>query len=562
MALDDAGNVYVTGILSGNVLRVSRSGQVQEVFDIAGTPLTSIRSLAVDSRDNLYVSAPSSNQVFEVAPDGDLTLLIDGSGDGSGNPLDGPTDIALDSQRNLYVAGINSWNVFKITPTGAIEEIIDETGDGAGNALSSPQYVTTDSAGNVYVSGTFSNNVFRVAPSGSITEIIDVNGDGRGNSLSRPQGIAVDDQGTVYVAGQSSKNVFSIAPDGTVTEILDLLSVPGPYALALPREVAVHRSSGTVFLSCWQPDTVFRIAPDGTFVELLDSSGDGAGNPFLASAGLAVDADGHAYAAGAASDNLFFATPNLAPVFDSRSPCDQVLTATAGVPLSIEIKATDTVFNELTLAASTLPPGAVSTPSVATGNPTSLTLDWTPSPSDVGTHSVVFACFDQASGFAMCPITIEVAECLLLLGAAPGAASVRAGGHTFATQLSGVTAALPVTMESPAELAVGELDRATRSLLAAPAAAPVVPIPLGGRDVWLLPGPGQLFFAQVVMWNPNGFPTNPEQWSRALATYVMPNGGLVTLPLGDKNGMDLGAALEQGTDGGYTLSFPFSIEGL
>ena len=65
--------------------------------------------------------------------EGDITEIIDASGDGAGNPLSGPLSVAVDGAGSVYVAGRFSDNAFQITPPGTITEIIDAAGDGAGN---------------------------------------------------------------------------------------------------------------------------------------------------------------------------------------------------------------------------------------------------------------------------------------------------------------------------------------------------------------------------------------------------------------------------------------------
>ncbi len=99
-----------------------------------------------------------------VMAQGDITEIIDASGDGAGNPLDGSISIAVDGAGTVYVTGYDSDNAFRITPAGKITEIIDASGDGAGKTLDGSHGVAVDGAGNVYVTGVDSDNAFCIAP--------------------------------------------------------------------------------------------------------------------------------------------------------------------------------------------------------------------------------------------------------------------------------------------------------------------------------------------------------------------------------------------------------------
>jgi len=225
IAVDAAGNVYVAGLSSDNAFKITPGGTITEIIDGTGdgtgggvNVLASPKGIAVDAAGNVYVTGTGSNNAFKITPGGTITEIIDGAGDGV-NGLASTFGIAVDAAGNVYVAGIGSNNAFKITPGGTITEIIDSTGDGV-NGLLNPQRIAVDAAGNVYVAGDNSNNAFKITPGGTITEIIDSTGDGV-NGLVSPQAIAVDAAGNVYVTGFNSDNAFKITPGGTITEIID-----------------------------------------------------------------------------------------------------------------------------------------------------------------------------------------------------------------------------------------------------------------------------------------------------------------------------------------------------
>jgi hypothetical protein len=146
---------------------IGAAGQnITEVIDVTGDGMGNAldfpEGIAVDDFGNVYMTGAGSDNAFKITPGGVITQIIDGTGDGMGNMLDLPEGIAVDSSGNVYVAGAVSDNAFKITPGGVITQIIDATGDGAGNTLDAPRGIAVDDFGNVYVPGAGSNNAFKI----------------------------------------------------------------------------------------------------------------------------------------------------------------------------------------------------------------------------------------------------------------------------------------------------------------------------------------------------------------------------------------------------------------
>jgi hypothetical protein len=294
-----------TGALLVSTARAQVVESVTLILDESGDgthTMVNPFGLRTDAAGNLYVACDSSN-AFRVTPAGQVTELIDFSGDGQGHVLLYCRGIALGGAGEVFVAGQGSDNAFRISPGGRIEEIIDATGDGAGHELNQPWTLAADAAGNAYVPGAGSHNAFKITPAGAITQIIDASGDGAGHVLDRTWGIAVDVGGNVYVTGTTSRNAFKITPTGTITQILDASGDGAGHTLDEAREIAVDRA-GNVFVAGGEGDNAFKITPAGAVTQIIDGSGDGV-HPLVDVRSIAVDAGGNAYVTGILSDNAF-----------------------------------------------------------------------------------------------------------------------------------------------------------------------------------------------------------------------------------------------------------------
>lgn len=237
-------------------------------------------------------------------------------------------------------------------------------------------------------------------------------------------------------------------------------------------------------------------------------------------------------------------------------------TASVGVLFSFGVSASDVDAGDVvTLDVQNLPAGAQMSPVLpALGNPVSSTFEWTPTNADQGTHVVTFTATDLAGREASCQVTIEVAECYLALGRGLGSETFNAGGHVFTTQLAEITAVYPVTMVEGPEFLLGPALPAGLQ-----AHGPVAQHRTRfGAGTPVLPAPslGELFTAQVVMWNPPIFPGNPEQWSQGVFVSIEPFGSrVVSRSYGTENGIQLEASTYE-AGGQRWLRFPFSIDGM
>jgi sugar lactone lactonase YvrE len=175
-AIDSFGNIYTT--FSG-----SRGQKV---------PVAVYR---FDSQGMLYISSRYDGFVYQVTPNGNVSVFVEGMGVATG--------LAFDGIGNLYV-GDRSGTVFKISPTRQIFVFATlEPSIAAYHLAFGPDDY-------LYVTGPTTSSfdtVHRISHEGEVEVFY--------RGLGRPQGMAFDEEGRLYVAASISgrKGVVRIYPD-------------------------------------------------------------------------------------------------------------------------------------------------------------------------------------------------------------------------------------------------------------------------------------------------------------------------------------------------------------
>jgi hypothetical protein len=234
------------------------------------------------------------------------------------------------------------------------------------------------------------------------------------------------------------------------------------------------------------------------------------------------------------------------PNFLDPTPCGVANTVmgSAGVPLSFQVIAeanTDLPGEFVTLTSGPLPAGASMTPNLPVqGQPASSTFNWTPGVGQVGVTTVLFIATDQLGQSTTCEVTINIAECHLVLGFGGGSTSMSIFGHLYDTQLNAIRSTYPVTMIDYPDFRV--------------------PHPHSNNG-----GPAfhtRALSVQVLMYNPEQFPDNPSQWSRRMQVDVDATGKVTGSYYGTRNGIDVFVDTFTDANGTRRMKFPFTIDGM
>ena len=253
VAVDTAGNLFITDSLNDRIRRVSSNGIISTVAgngadtfagdggQATAASLNEPTNATVDAAGNLYIADTFNRRVRHVATNGIIRTIAGNnrfkySGDG-GNAVNAslslPSGMDVDGNGNVYVADTFNHRIRKITPSGIITTaagngIWSFSGDGgtATNAsLGQPMEVAVDSSGNLYIADAFNNRIRKVTANGVISTVAGGGtslGDGglaTSAELDFPSGVAVDGAGNIYIADTDQHRVRKVASNGVITTI-------------------------------------------------------------------------------------------------------------------------------------------------------------------------------------------------------------------------------------------------------------------------------------------------------------------------------------------------------
>lgn len=210
-AVDSFGNTYVT--FSGqrgqrvpvSLYKITANYSIKPFV----TSLTNPSGLALDRAGNLFVSCRHDGTIHRVSPDGRAEQWVEGMGVATG--------IAFDRSENLYV-GDRSGTIFKISPSREI--FVFATIEPSISAY----HLAFHPEGDLYVTGPTTSSydrVYRITSGGEVSTFF--------RGLGRPQGLAFDRDSNLYVAASygGRRGVVRITPQGRAEVVLSGSGVVG-----------------------------------------------------------------------------------------------------------------------------------------------------------------------------------------------------------------------------------------------------------------------------------------------------------------------------------------------
>lgn len=193
LSIDSQGSIYVSHLAGGNgktIFKVSPEG----VTSILSTALSAPMGHAFDANDNLYVANDNSTTINIINPQGEISEYMTDQAFQGGS-------LALDTDGTLYHSVYSTNTVYKISPQKELTTLA------SGSPLNVPFGITLDPDKNVYVAN-FSNGVInKITPDGQVTTLA---------TVPSFVGYLIYANGKLYATGFTSHNIYMIELDGTL----------------------------------------------------------------------------------------------------------------------------------------------------------------------------------------------------------------------------------------------------------------------------------------------------------------------------------------------------------
>jgi sugar lactone lactonase YvrE len=303
IAVDVGGNLYVADTGNNTVRKITSGGSVSTLAGYAGfagnadgtgtnAHFYSPEGVAVDAAGNVYVTDTWNHTLRKITSGGVTTTVAGlagtyGASDGTNTlaRFNFPTGVALDSSTNIYVTDFNNNTVRKVTRAGVVTTLAGWPGiwgnaDGTGtNALfSGPAGISVDGSGNLYVADSGNQTLRKVVISGTNGTVSTVAGlggvsgsaDGTGTAAQfyYPAGVTVSGAGYVYVADSGNNTIRSQGiPPMIITQPVSQTNQTGSSVL-----FSVTATGSMPFTYFWQFNGT-NFAPGGSSSLMASNAG-------------------------------------------------------------------------------------------------------------------------------------------------------------------------------------------------------------------------------------------------------------------------------------------------
>ena len=301
ISTDSTGNVYVTDSVNNNVQKFSNNGTLLASWNSNGNGtlngrLSAPQGVAVNASGYVYVVDSGHQRVGVFQNNGNFVKYFRLGLPGN---FTMPFGIAIDPQGFVYVDDASflmmndpySGNITKFTKNGV--RVDSWGGANLGGSLFIPQGLAVDNASNIYVVDAFADRVQKFDTGGKHQLILSWGSQGTASGkFSNPEGVAVNSQANVFVSDPFNLNVQKFL--GITGAYIATLAYPRSGQFSTPNGLAVD-GTGSIFVVDLDNDRVQRFnAKSMTFINSWGTTGSLTGQ-FNTPQGVAVDHNGNVY---------------------------------------------------------------------------------------------------------------------------------------------------------------------------------------------------------------------------------------------------------------------------
>ncbi|MDR3681731.1 MAG: T9SS type A sorting domain-containing protein [Flavipsychrobacter sp.] len=244
MYVADADNNMVRKIITPNTVTSFAGNGTAGITDDTGTAARFNHPLgiAIDTAGNVYVTDSKNNTIRKITPAGRVTtfagsgLVGNNDGPGATATFNYPNGLAVDDTGNVYVADSKNNMIRKITPVGYVSTLAGNLTAGSNNdtgikaSFNYPTGVAIDKSGNLFVADETNNMIRKISPAGIVVTIAgsgiagSADDTGIAATFSEPYGITIDSSGSLYVAEIGNDIIRQITP---TRQVMTLVGLPG-----------------------------------------------------------------------------------------------------------------------------------------------------------------------------------------------------------------------------------------------------------------------------------------------------------------------------------------------
>jgi len=403
------------------------------VLPINGETLGAQDHAVADQIGNVYITDPTTNQVFKVDIHGNASVLISSSMLFNSTALNGPNGIAIDLAGNLYIADTYNDRIVTV-PAGGTPNLLPLNG----GSLAQPTNLAVDTYGDVYVSFLSLPEIAKITPPlGTITPVATAP-----YVLSNPQGLAVDLSGALYIADTGNARILK-AVGGNATIIST-----GSIALSIPVGVTVD-GLGNIFITDAQNSQIVEAPTSGT-PSILATGSEVLANPD----GISFDSKANAYIMDAGNNRIV-------TVQDSAVNFGTAVVGGSGVTIPL----TFTIDPGTQVGGTSITSGGVASADFTVSNTTctygttaaTCTINATFLPKTVGVRKAVLVIQNQSAG-TLISLPLNGTATGPILAFTPGILSTVAGTYNAygPPSVGGFPIATSALLEEPRNIALDD----------------------------------------------------------------------------------------------------------